>query len=155
MAIESRRSAFKTSNGRLPPEDGSDQRESLAKCFSDDSRHLIFRHRKREMFEIFRKLWSTIYPPRIAPMGLKLGQNVFQMIPDISFFDSRKNKSWFFWSKNFFRWKKWPPLFGELRQTSQDLVDSGSDSNVSWDVCLNSLKSGFLIFPVFQLALRV
>ena len=38
------------------------------------------------------------------------------------------------------------PLFGELRQTSQDLFDSDSDSNVSWDVCFNSLKSGFLIF---------
>ena len=52
--------------------------------------------------------------------------------------------------KNVVVGKKSPPLFGELRQTSQDLVDSGSDSNVSWDVCLNSLKSGFLIFGFFS-----
>ena len=29
-----------------PPEDGSDRRETLAKCVSDDSRHLIFRRPK-------------------------------------------------------------------------------------------------------------
>ena len=29
----------------------------------------------------------AVYPPRMAPFGLKLWENAFQMIPDISFFD--------------------------------------------------------------------
>ena len=36
----------------------------------------------------FRKLWTTVYLPRMAPIWLKLGQNAFQTIPDISYFDS-------------------------------------------------------------------
>ena len=28
----------------------------------------------------------AVYPPRMAPFGLKLRENAFQMIPDISFF---------------------------------------------------------------------
>ena len=34
------------------------------------------------------------------------------------------------------------PLFGELGQTSQDLVDIWSVTQESWDVCPNSPKSG-------------
>ena len=37
-----------------------------------------------------RKLWTTVYPSKIAPTHLKLWENAFQMIPDISFFDSRQ-----------------------------------------------------------------
>ena len=35
--------------------------------------------------EIFSKLRTAVYPPRMAPFGLKLWENAFQMIPDISF----------------------------------------------------------------------
>ena len=40
-----------------------------------------------------RKLWTAVCPPRLAPIGLKLGQNAFQTIPDISFFDAEKQKN--------------------------------------------------------------
>ena len=40
------RKFFKTSNGRLPPEDGSDRRETLGKRVSGDPRHFIFRRPK-------------------------------------------------------------------------------------------------------------
>ena len=40
----------------------------------------------------FAKLWMAIYPPRIAPFGLKLGQNAFQTIPNISCFDVEQKK---------------------------------------------------------------
>ena len=43
------------------------------------------------------KLWTGVYPPRIAPFGLKLWENAFQTIPDISFFDATK----LFFDKNF------------------------------------------------------
>ena len=39
-------------NGRLPPEDGSDRRETLGKCVSGDLQLLIFR-RRRKKFMIF------------------------------------------------------------------------------------------------------
>ena len=45
--------AFKTLNGGLPPEDGSDRRETLPKRVSDDSQHLIFRRPKKLLDEIF------------------------------------------------------------------------------------------------------
>ena len=38
------------------------------------------------------ELWTAIYPPRMAPIGLKLGQNAFQTIPNISFFDPAKKQ---------------------------------------------------------------
>ena len=41
----------------------------------------------------FVKLWPAVYPPRMAPFGLKLWENAFQTIPDISFFDVEK-KIW-------------------------------------------------------------
>ena len=44
-------------------------------------------------FEIFRELRTTVYPSNMAPIGLKLGQNAFQTIPDISYFDV-ENFSW-------------------------------------------------------------
>ena len=37
------------------------------------------------------------------------------------------------------------PLFEEFRQTSREMFESDSDSNVSWDVCLNSSKSGTFV----------
>ena len=41
----------------------------------------------------FSKLRTAVYPSKSAPIGLKLWQNAFQAIPDISFFDAEKNKS--------------------------------------------------------------
>ena len=39
---------WKTLNGRLAPEDGSDRRQTLGKRVSDDPRHFIFRRRKKK-----------------------------------------------------------------------------------------------------------
>ena len=51
----------------------------------------------------FVKLWPAVYPPRMAPFGLKLWENPFQTIPDISFFDVAK-KNWRKFSiKNFIK----------------------------------------------------
>ena len=96
------------------------------------------------------KLWTGVYPPRIAPFGFKLGQNAFQTIPDISFVDSQNffrgefvcHKMWLFVPKNHL------PLFWELRQTSRDRWDSDSDSNESWDVCFNSRRNTNIISRV-------
>ena len=49
----------------------------------------------------FSKLRTAVYPPRMAPIGLKLWENAFQVIPDI----------WFFDAKNFFRQKFLPEKF--------------------------------------------
>ena len=73
----------------LPLKQGSESRQTLPKRVSDDSRHFIFRHRNF----FFSKLRTAVYPPRMAPFGLKLWENAFQMIPDISFFDAGKKKS--------------------------------------------------------------
>ena len=39
----------------------------------------------------------AVYPSNIAPFDLKLCQNAFQVIPDISFFDTHKH----FWRQKF------------------------------------------------------
>ena len=76
----------------------------------------IFRkHRKKSMF---CKTLDGRLPPRMAPFGLNLRENAFQMIPDISFFDvgkkiGKKN------DKNFprkkCRWKMFKlPVLDEL-----------------------------------------
>ena len=38
------------------------------------------------------KLWTAVYPPRIAPFGLKLWENAFRMIPNILFFEAKRVK---------------------------------------------------------------
>ena len=90
-AIETRRSAFKTSNGGLPPEDGSDRRETLPKRVSGDSRRFILRRRKQFDFENLSKFRTVVYPLRMTPIGAKLCQNAFQTILNVSFFDARNN----------------------------------------------------------------
>ena len=45
----------KTLTGRLPPEDGSVRPQTLGKRVSDDSRHFIFRRRKKKLVTIFDK----------------------------------------------------------------------------------------------------
>ena len=40
------------------------------------------------------KLWMAVYPSNMAPIRLKLCQNAFQTIPDISFFDA-ENENFF------------------------------------------------------------
>ena len=47
--------------------------------------------------KIFSKLRTAVYPPNMAPIGAKLCQNAFQVIPDISFFDAHKH----FWRQKF------------------------------------------------------
>ena len=64
---------------------GSDRPQTLPKRVSDNPRRFIF---GRNVFRNFCKLWRSVYPLRMAPIGLKLGQNAFQTIPNISSFDS-------------------------------------------------------------------
>ena len=45
----------------------------------------------------FRKFRTAVYPRNMAPIGAKLCQNAFQVIPDISFFDTHKH----FWRQKF------------------------------------------------------
>ena len=49
----STRNFFVFSSVRLPPEDGSDRRETLGKRVSDDLQHFIFRRQKKILDEIF------------------------------------------------------------------------------------------------------
>ena len=56
-------------------------------------------------FELFWKLWTAVYPSKMAPISAKLWEHVFQMIPDISFFDAGKKKS----TKIFVKKKLLPP----------------------------------------------
>ena len=49
--------------------------------------------------KIVSKLRTAVYPPRMAPIGLKLRENAFQVIPDIWFFDTKN----FFATKIFVR----------------------------------------------------
>ena len=37
----------------------------------------------------------AVYPSNMAPFGLKLWENAFQTIPNISFFDAEKTKKKF------------------------------------------------------------
>ena len=90
---------YKTLNGRLSPEDGSVRPQTLGKRVSDDPRHFIVRRRTQKLIRIFRKRRRSVYPPRMAPFGLKLWENAFQMIPDISFFDAENAPSNLFFTK--------------------------------------------------------
>ena len=75
---------FETLNGRLPLKHSSYQRQALPKRDSDDPRYFIFRREK-----ICAKLRTAVYPPRMAPIGVKLWENAFQVIPNISFFGAQ------------------------------------------------------------------
>ena len=63
-----------------------------------------------------RKFQTAVYPPRMAPIGLKLGQNAFQTIPDVSFFDVKKvfvkhfSKNFVDWPMISSFWKSWSIL---------------------------------------------
>ena len=50
------------------------------------------------VFECFRM--RPFNPPRMAPIGLKLWENAFQTIPDVSLFDVEKNCSTILFNKN-------------------------------------------------------
>ena len=52
------------------------------------------------------KLWTGVYPPRMAPIGLRIWENAFQMIPNILFFDAQN-----FVPAKFFRPKKFSAEF--------------------------------------------
>ena len=118
---ESRKFAkiFKIPMGRLPPEDGSDRPQTWPKRVSDDPQHFIFRRRKHffsdyrlgsvifvykngmlrksryglRLRSVIFKFRTAVYPPRMAPIGSKLCQNAFQVIPDVSFFDAKNKKN--------------------------------------------------------------
>ena len=46
-----------------------------------------------------RKIRTAVYPSNMAPIGAKLCQNAFQMIPNISFLDAKKHVLAFFFRK--------------------------------------------------------
>ena len=46
-----------------------------------------------------RKIRTAVYPSNMAPIGAKLCQNAFQMIPDISFLDADKHVLAIFFQK--------------------------------------------------------
>ena len=48
--------------------------------------------KKINVFRKFRNFRTAVYLPRIALIGLKLGQNAFQTIPNISCFDVEQKK---------------------------------------------------------------
>ena len=48
-----KRKKLRTLKVRLPPEDGSDRRETLGKRVSDDLQHFIFRRQKKILDEFF------------------------------------------------------------------------------------------------------
>ena len=48
---------FETSNGRLPPEHGSDRRETLAKRVSDDLQLFIFQRRKKILAKFLEQIF--------------------------------------------------------------------------------------------------
>ena len=61
--------------GRLPPENGSDRAENLTRCVSDKSAKKVFLARiffPGVSFRIFPIFWEVVYPPRMAPIGLKI-----------------------------------------------------------------------------------
>ena len=60
------------------------------------------------------KLWTAVYPSRMAPIGAKLCQNAFQTIPDVSFFDAKKFFRRNFWIENFV-FCQFGVVFAELR----------------------------------------
>ena len=51
---------------------------------------LFFDDKHIKSLQTDRKLWTVVYLPRMAPIWLKLGQNAFQTMPDISYFDIEK-----------------------------------------------------------------
>ena len=88
-----RRRHLQTSNDPLPLKHGSNRPETWPKRVSDDPRHFIFRRSKSQNFAKKNLNFRTaVYPPRIARIGPKLGQNAFQIIPDISSFDPETRK---------------------------------------------------------------
>ena len=56
----------------------------------------------------------AVYPSNMAPFGLKLWENAFQTIPNISFFDAEKNFLAKIFDENFRQKKK----SSENRQTA-------------------------------------
>ena len=65
----------------------------------------------------------------MAPFGLKLWENAFQMIPDISFFDAGKKKSTKFLTKIFVRKIRQKTVFANcLFWRSGDILDLTSRS---------------------------
>ena len=101
----------------LPLKHGSDRHETSPKRVSDDSRHFIFRRKK-----FFSKLRTAVYPPKMAPIGVKLRENAFQVIPDISFFDQKNffrnferlftPRGWLCLASNFWKTRvRWSPTF--------------------------------------------
>ena len=62
----------------------------------DDNAKIVRRHK---FFSFFR---PSVYPPRMAPIGAKLWENAFQMIPNVSFSDTEKKIGRFFSNENWY-----------------------------------------------------
>ena len=130
----------KTLNGRLPPEDSSVRPQTLGKRISDDPRHFDVRGQKRQKFVIVSTTLNGRLPPEDSsdwpetwPKRVSDDPRHFIFRPPKLFLVEHVCAKMCFLVE-----KKHPPLLGELRQTSQDICDSDSDSNKSWDVRLSS-----------------
>ena len=119
---------LETSNGRLPPEHGSDRRETWPKHVSEDSRHFIFRRRKK-----IANFERPFTPRRWLRSAWNFGKTRFRRFPTFNFstpqttfrqFVVKKSSGWFCFQENgvleelwFFgrdgqmRLDKWPPKF--------------------------------------------
>ena len=91
---------FKTPQNFKRPENCEDKDGNVAQELHQNGAVLVLRYlfeRRLANFDFFSKLRTAVYPPNMAPIGAKLCQNAFQVIPDISFFDTHKH----FWRQKF------------------------------------------------------
>ena len=87
----------------------------------------------------------AVYPPSMAPFGLKLWENAFQMIPNISFFDVEKKIGKFVVETKFHDTKKINRHFlKNYDKRPRKNYDWIGFWNESWDVRHNSSKNGVL-----------
>ena len=66
------------------------QPQTLPICFSDDSPHLVCRYQKRKLFDMLANVQVSCDLQRMVLFRLKLCQDAFQTIPNISVFDTEK-----------------------------------------------------------------
>ena len=113
-----------------------------------------------------KKLGTAVYRPKMAPFGFKLWENAFQMIPDISFFDTDKELLANIFDENFrqkiFRWNisKLPVLeelwlFGRNRQMCLENDPRSFDFQLSTNFGrrVKQLRKALIVLSRFPLRL--
>ena len=74
-------------------------------------RHLILRRQECRKTIFFEKLWAAVYPPGMAPFGLRIWENAFQVILDICLIFRRWKRKWLFGRDRQRRLEKRTPQF--------------------------------------------